>query len=59
MRALLVPKGRNDVAMGASPHLLILLPSPWSRGEGLGVRDFALFFDREFNALLRFRIVNK
>jgi len=35
------------------PHLLILLPSPCTRGEGLGVRGFALcfdwFFDREFN----------
>ncbi len=35
------------------PHLLILLPSPRSREEGLGVRGFALcfdwFFDREFN----------
>ena len=35
------------------PHLLILLPSPCTRGEGLGVRGFVLyfdwFFDREFN----------
>jgi len=45
------------------PHLLILLPSPWSRGEGLGVRGFALcfdwYFDREFNIYPRFRSVNK
>jgi hypothetical protein len=44
-------------------HLLILLPSPRTRGEGLGVRGFALcfgwFFDREFNFYLRFRRVNK
>jgi hypothetical protein len=45
------------------PHLLILLPSPCTRGEGPGVRGFALrfdwFFDREFNVRLRFRSVNK
>jgi len=43
--------------------LLILLPSPRTRGEGQGVRGFALcfdyFFDREFNVYLRFRSVNK
>ena len=27
------------------PHLLILLPSPCTRGEVLGVRGFALCFD--------------
>ena len=35
-------KWRKVIAMGVSPHLyphlLNLLPSPWSRGEGLGVR---------------------
>jgi len=35
------------------PYLLILLPSPCTWGEGLGVRDFALYFDwcfdREFS----------
>ena len=45
------------------PHLLILLPSPCTRGEGLGVRGFALcfdwYFDREFNLYPRFRSVNK
>ncbi len=49
--------GASQMAWARSPHLyphlLILLPSPWSRGEGLGVRGFALcfdwFFDREFN----------
>jgi hypothetical protein len=39
------------------PHLLILLPSPCTRGEGLG--GFALCFDGEFNVYLRFRSVNK
>ena len=37
--------------------------SPVLRGEGLGMRGFALsfdwFFDREFNVSLRFRIANK
>jgi len=44
-------------------HLLILLPSPCTRGEGQGVRGFALcfnwYFDREFNVYPRFRSVNK
>ena len=45
------------------PHLLILLPSPCTRGEGQGVRGIALcfnwYFDREFNVYPRFRSVNK
>jgi len=36
-----------------------LLPSPLFRGEGPGVRGFALCFDREFNALSRFKSINK
>ncbi len=45
------------------PTSLCLLPSPLFRGEGLGVRGFALCFDwifnREFNARPRFRRMNK
>ena len=45
------------------PHRLVLLPSPCTRGEGLGVgrlrRVSIGFFDREFNVSLRFRSVNK
>ena len=33
------------------PHLLILLPSPCTRGEGLGVRGFALCFNYSCRAL--------
>jgi len=40
-----------------------LLPSPLFRGEGLGVRGFALcfdwIFDREFHALPPFQSLNK
>ena len=42
---------------------LISLPSPRTRGEGLGVRGlargFVWFFDREFNVWLRFASANK
>ncbi len=63
--------GYSEVAWARSPHLyphlVIVLPSPWSRGEGQGVRGFELcidwcfdwLFDREFNVYLRFRSVNK
>jgi len=38
---------REAKAVGhrADAHLLILLPSPRTRGEGQGVRGFALCFD--------------
>ena len=57
---VLVAKRRQAIAWDASPHLypevLTLLPSPLFRGEGLGVRGFALcfdwIFDRAFHALL-------
>ena len=41
-RSHIATKWRKVIAMGVSPHLyphlLILLPSPCTRGEGLGVR---------------------
>ena len=48
------PEGTKYCSHGREPTSLCLLPSPLFRGEGLGVRGFALcfdwIFDREFNA---------
>jgi hypothetical protein len=47
------PDGMHLMPLGLPPHvyphLLILLPSPCTRGEGLRVRGFALCFDLDFD----------